>query len=460
MRPKSALHDYQDKLVSALYEADRLIAVVPMGGGKTVSALTAVQELIRDGEIRSGIVLAPKRVAQAVWPPEVGEWVHLQGMDVRLLHGGPEARLKALSTPADLYVLGIDNTQWLTEQIEAWDDDDPRLDLLIIDELSRYKSPTGRRSRALAFVREKFRNVWGLTGTPAPNGELDLYMPGRLVAGEKFWAEPFDYWRERRFIATDWNRYNWAIRDEWKDRTWSEISEYMHVVDESQLPPQPELRTIRHMVELPPEARRLYDEMLRHLLIEVNFDIVEAMNRAVASGKLDQLAQGFVYKDGETLDIVHTQKTDALMDLVGGLGGEQAMITYWFAEDLLMLRGVLGKKVPVLGSETTDKEADRIVAAWNAGDIEHLLVHPASAGHGLNLQKGHAGQIIHYSPTWSPELYAQVNKRVARQGNERSHVMNHLILANVPTDIEKARRVEGKIADQNAFVEFAARQSR
>jgi len=457
MRPKSALHDYQDRLVTELYGSERLIAVVPMGGGKTASALTAVQELIRDDEIRSGIVLAPKRVARSVWPPEVDEWVHLQGMRVVLVDGGPKDREKALATPADLYVIGIDNTQWLTEQMEKWEDDDPRLDLLIIDELSRYKSPRGKRGRSLAFLRSRFKNAWGLTGTPAPNSELDLYMPSRLIVGQEFWNEAFDLWRERRFMSTDYHRHNWEIRDEWRERTWSEIGEYMHVVDEAELPDQPELRTVPHMVDLPPAARDLYNSMLRDLIVSVNGDVVEALNRAVASGKLDQIAQGFVYQDGETLDIIHTAKMDALRDLLGGLGGEQAMITYWFEEDLHMLRDVLGKGVPVLGADTSDKDADRIVRDWNAGKIEYMLVHPASAGHGLNLQKGNAGQIIHYSPTWSPELYAQVNKRVARQGNERAHVMNHLILANVPTDIEKARRVQGKIENQNAFVEFAGR---
>lgn len=461
MRPKSDLHGYQNRLITTLYENDAMIAIVPMGGGKTVSTLTAMQELLRDGHIRAGVVMAPKKVAKLVWPREVDEWEHLQGLRVVLVVGTPTQRKRLLDGPGDVFVVGIDNTQWLTEEMETWEDDDPRFDLLAIDEISRYKSPTGKRSRALAFVADCFKMRWGLTGTPRPNSELDFYMQVRLIARRVIWPEAFINWRMLHFMPDDpYTQLSWHVREDHADRIKSDMASICCAVDPSELPPQPDLVPVEHWVDLPPRAAEAYKDMMDHHLLEAEGDVVIALNAAVAAGKLDQIAQGFIYKDGETMEVLHEEKLDALRDLLEGVAGEQAMITYWYKEDLLQIQRLLPMNNPVLGSITSDARAERAVDMWNAGDIQFLPVHPASAGHGLNCQKSHAGHIIHYCPTWSAELFAQVSARIARQGNNRERVLNHMILARGTLDEVKLMRVAGKITKQEAFARYVGNRDR
>ena len=456
MRKKSELHGYQNDTITEFYESDELLAILPMGGGKTVSALTGFHELRRDGHVRQGIVLAPKRVASDVWPPEVDEWEHLQDLNVVLVVGTPDQRAKKLNGPGDLFIVGIDNTQWLTEQMAGWDDDDPRLDLLIIDELSRYKAATGKRARALVFVADRFKIRWGLTGTPRPNNELDLYMPARIISRKRVWGEAWLNWREKYFMPEDpYTRLRWNIREEWKEKIHTDVAKFSYTVPPEALPPQPELVPIIHKVELPQNAKDAFKDMMKNLILETSDgEMVEAINRAVASGKLDQIAQGFIYRDGETMEILHDAKKQKLDELLQGLGGQQAMITYWFREDLNAIRGLLGDRVPILGSITSPERAAQAIKRWNAGEAQYIAVHPASAGHGLNLQKSCAGQIIHYCPTWSAELFDQVNARVSRQGNTQERVLNHLIVAEGTFDMVKVERVRTNQEGQREFIEF------
>jgi len=447
------LHVYQDRSVTEIYERGSVMGIVPMGGGKTASYLTATRELQRDGVTRGGIILAPKAVAAGVWRQEAAKWSHLSDMEVVLVAGTPAQREKLLNSAASLHVVGIDNTQWLVEQMADWPDDDPRLDALGIDEISRYKNPMGKRSRALVLTADRFDNRVGLTGTPMPNSEADLYMPARLISRKTVWPEPFLNWRMKYFMPDDvYTQLTWSIREDYKQQIHDDAARFSFTVDPSELPPTPELRTIEHWVELPYRARDAYRDMMRHLVAEVGGDVVEALNRAVASGKLDQIAQGYIYKDGETLEILHDAKLRKLADLVGGLGGEQAIITYWFREDLDQIKTLLGDDIPVLGSDTGEAEMEAHIGHWNAGRTPLMAVHPASAGHGLNLQESSAGQIIHYCPTWSPELYDQVNARLVRQGSKAETVMNHLILAEGTTDSLKRDRVRGKQLRQSDFI--------
>jgi len=459
VRSKSDLHDFQIRSITEFYENTERLGIVPMGGGKTVSALTAAQELIRDGHIRSGVVMAPRRVAARTWPREVLAWEHLQDFRLVVVTGTPAQRLAKLEQPADLYVVGIDNTQWLTEIIETWDKDDPRLDLLIIDELSRYKKPDGKRSRALSLVADFFDNRWGLTGTPRPNSEIDLFQPARILTRRRIWDCHFDDWKLENFKPDRlyaMETAKWTVRAASRDDIWKSVADFSFTVGADELPPQPDLVPVEHWVDLPPAAQTAFDDMMKHLIYQGEVENVLAENAGVASGKADQIAQGFIYKKGEVLETLHTAKRDMLLDLIEGLGGQQALITYWYRADLEVLRGIIGRDCPYLGSGTSDKQADKAIDAWNERGIQLLPVHPQSAGHGLNMQEGHAGQIIHYCPTWSAELFDQVCARLARQGNEQDRVMNHLILANNTFDIVKRKRVLGKQSEQKAFIEFVS----
>lgn len=459
MLDKSDLHDYQNRTITALYENSELLAIVPMGGGKTVAALTAVQELMQDRWIAGGIVLAPKRVARSVWMAEVKEWAHLAGMVLVLVDGTSDRRSARLAKPADLWVVGIDNTVWLTKELQNYGEDDPRFDLLIIDEMSRYKAPTGKRSRALSIIADKFKNRWGLTGTPMPNSEMDLFQPARILTRRRIWDTDFTRWRMQHFIPDNpITQFHWYLREEHKDKIWGNIADFSFVVDDSQLPPQPELHPVLHWVELPPDAMDDFKTMLKHLIIEHGVDHVLAENMGVAYGKLDQIAQGFIYENGSTGEVfkqLHTAKIDALKELVAGLGGQQAMITFWFKEDLVQIKEAF-PDICTLGANTNAVSEAMTIQMWNAGEIPLMAVHPASAGHGLNLQKSHAGQIIHYCLPWSPELLDQVRHRVARQGNKRTRIFEHMILARGTLDELKMARHAEKFGLQEAFKAFVA----
>lgn len=458
MRSEADLHDYQQTAITRLYEHREQIAVLPMGAGKTVIGMTAALEAYRDGVIKGAVILAPKRVASEEWANQWKEWSHLAefGAGLRMVTGSRAQRLKQLNDHSGVFfVVGIDNTAWLVEQMENWEPLDPRFDLLMIDELSRYKGAKGKRSREMCLIADRFRNRWGLTGTPRPASEEQLYMPIRIIGRDaKIWDMQFDEWQMRYFMPEDlWTQHRWKIRDEWKEQIWSDAAKISFTVLEDELPPRPLLEPIIHWVALPPYARDKYTEMLRHLVAEVDGDIVAAMNRAVASGKLDQIAQGFIYDDGETLAQLHRAKLEALEDLVLAADGDQILITYHFREDLDMLRSTF-PGLPNIGSDTSGTLVSGLIEAWNAREIDMLAVHPASAGHGLNLQKSHARQIVHYCPTWSSELYAQVNARLARQGNKAGVVYNHLILARGTTDELKLARLTQNEADERAFLRY------
>lgn len=459
MLDKSDLHDYQNKNITALYENSELLAIVPMGGGKTIAALTAVSELIRDRHIRGGIILAPKRVARLVWMMEVKEWAHVRHLRLMLVDGTPDQRATLLGCDADLWIVGIDNTVWLTKELANYGADNRRFDLLIIDEMSRYKAPRGKRSRALSLIADKFKNRWGLTGTPMPNSEMDLFQPARILTRRRIWNTDFTSWRMQHFIPDNpITQYHWFLRDEHKDQIWGDIAKFSFVVDDDQLPPQPELHPVLHWVDLPPAAMDDFKTMLKHLIIEHGPDFVLAENMGVAYGKLDQIAQGFIYESdstGEVFKHLHTAKIDKLKDLVEGLGGQQAMITYWFKEDLKRIRTTF-PGIRVLGAGMSPASEEAAIDLWNRGKIPLLAVHPASAGHGLNLQKSHAGQIIHYCLPWSPELLDQVRRRIARQGNKQTRVFDHMILARGTLDELKLIRHKEKFDLQESFKAFVA----
>lgn len=457
MLRKSQMHEYQDRIATALYETDEAIAVLPMGAGKTVISMTAMLELFTNGEIRGATIFAPKRVAAREWMHQWADWEHLQPFGDLISHvaGSPVDRLAALADHRPFKLVGIENTPWMVEQIESWDRDDPRLDLLCIDEISRYKAAGGKWSREIVLVADRFKTRWGLTGSPRPGGELQLYMPVRIIARSRIWPEPFEEWRMRYFMPDNfYTQLRWNIRDEWRDKIWADAAEVMITVPADELPPKPLDEPVVHWVDLPPRAMLHFRDMVRHLVTEIGGDTIKAVNRAVASGKVDQIAQGFIYDDGQTMSVLHRGKVKVLEDLVERLVGEQALITYHFAEDLRLIRHAF-PDIAVLG-EGTDRGDAELIRQWNAGELQLLAVHPASAGHGLNLQKSHARQIIHFCLTWSPELYAQVVARLARQGNRSGTVFSHLILARETSDELKLARVLGSLEAERRFVEYLA----
>jgi len=455
MRGYADLHEYQNRAVDRLYESSVVQAVMCMGSGKTVCAMTAIKELIDAGEIRQALVIAPKRVCNLVWPKEVDEWAHLTGLPVTVLSGAPTKREYDLAaTRHGIVVCGIDNVVWLCGALEKFERADTIFDLLVIDELSRFKNPTGKRAKALFKLIGRFKNRWGLTGTPAPNGLLDQFTPLKLLTDGELWGKSFYAWRARNFWQTDWAGYNWSIHSERADILNADAAKISFTVDPSEVP-SVHAETLKIWVDLPAAARAAYDKMERHLFAPLSEnDIVLAANQAVASSKLEQIAQGFIYEDGEVVETLHREKIDALHELIEGLGGgERLLVGYQFKADLAVLR-TCWPDLPYLGAGIPDGRADRHVERWNAGDYPIMAVHPASAGHGLNMQAG-GHHLALFALPWSAEYYDQLIRRLARQGQQNADgVFVHHIMARNTVDEIKFSRVHDKMSMQDAFVAY------
>lgn len=458
MRSKDQLRDAQNRSTTRLYEMDGQQAVVPMGGGKTASAMTAIREMIDDKVITCALVLAPKRVCQLVWMREHLEWEHLK--DLKILHvvGTPAKRKQLLLTPGyDIYVVGKDNTQWLCSVLERLPPWHPLWDVLCIDELSAFKSVRGKRFKSLKALVSRFHTVWGLTGTPRPNGYADQYPLLKLVSKDRIWGKNFDKWRMERFVPDNPFRLDiakWTIRPEWEERTKRDIAKWSFTVAQEDLPELPPTQPVYHWIDLPPKVMKMYKEMERHLLTEAEGTSVLAQTQAVSSGKLAQIVQGFIYaEDGTVLD-VHHEKEEVLVELLDGLADQSALIEYEFREDLARLQKII-PDFRWFGGGCSDNQALANERDWNARQLQFLGMHPASAGHGLNLQFG-GSQLIVYGMTWSAELFDQLVKRFHRPG-QKFDCFVHYIFARGTVDEIKYDRVHNKISEQEAFRNYLER---
>jgi len=456
VRDKSELRGYQNRTVTTLYESKGHLIVLPMGAGKSIIGLTTVEEMIRDGEARHALILAPKRVAQLVWPDEIKLWTHTQHLKHALLDGDPRQRAFNLVTAPqrELTIVGIDNTQWLVGELERLPDDHPLFDILIIDEISRFRNPKSKRAKALLTQVRRFKNIWGLTGTPRPNGLEDLFKPLQIVTREKIWGSGFYRWREIRFYPTDYERRNWLIKPDWEARTNEEAARYISTMSIEDMPDLPALNVIEHYVELPAAAQQAYDQMERRLFAELDDQDVLAVSAGVAAGKLAQAAQGFMYGNDEDrlVTTLHTAKRDWIEDLAESMAGSPMIIVYEFHEDLAVLKQLFGADLPYLGQGVTDAVAAKHVANWNARKLPLLAIHPAAAGHGLNLGQG-GSQMAFYGLPWSAELYEQTLKRIHRPGQTQPCFI-HICLARETIDEAKRHRVIGKMSRQEAFKRY------
>jgi hypothetical protein len=444
------LRSYQQRLATFLYERDAAFAIAPLGAGKGAAALTAAAELIRDGERRHMLVIAPKLVATTVWPVEVTSWRYLEHLRVAVLDGGPERRqaLLAVAAEREVTVIGVDLVQWLVSELAAFADDHPLFDLLIIDETSRLKDPSGKRARALLKIAGRFRTRWGLTGTPRPNSSQDLFMPAAIVTNGALWGRAFIPWQKRHFRPRDPFEREWVALPGAEARIAADFATVAMTVADEDMPDLPPINVVVTPLELPDAVMATYKTMAKELFAEIGERSIEAASPLIATGKLAQLANGFLYDEGADDPVfVHDLKLDWLRELVESLAGEPLLIAYEFVEDLRAIRRALGD-VPTL-SNATPKEATRLIAAWNAGTLPLLAFHPASAAHGLNLQHG-GSRMAWLSPSWSAELTQQAIARIYRPGQTR-HVTIHVCVATGTVDEMKRDRVINKMSAQEAF---------
>jgi SNF2 family DNA or RNA helicase len=450
MRKKTDLRDYQSRTVTTLYESDGHIAVLPMGAGKTVAALTAIDELQTEGFVRHGLVIAPKRVATAVWPDEIKQWQHLAGMTHAVLNGNPIKRAEQLilAGQRQLTIVGVDLTQWLVDELKKLPDGHPIFDLLVIDEISRFRNPKSKRGKALLTQVDRFKTIWGLTGTPRPNGTMDLFKPTAIISRQSLWGRSFYSWRDKRFYATDWERRNWVIKPDWEERTNAEAATVMSTLAPSDMPELPEINIVEHYVDLPVDALKAYRTMERRLFADTDAGRILAASAGVAAGKLSQCANGFMYGEHREPVWLHNEKRQWIVDLVEAAAGAPMIIVYEFIEDLFMLRQEF-PDLPAIGAGVSDADATKHIDDWNARRLPLLALHPASGGHGLNLQAG-GSQMAWISLTWSPEFWEQTIKRIHRPGQDE-RVFIHVCLARDTVDEAKRMRVLHKLSMQEAF---------
>jgi hypothetical protein len=445
------LRSYQQRGATFLYERDAAFTVAPLGAGKSTIALTALVDLIRDGHRRHALVIAPKLVATTVWPAEIAAWPHLAQLRIGVLNGGPERRRALLATAAarEVTVIGVDLVPWLVAELAAFADDHPLFDVLIIDETSRLKDPSGKRSRALLKIAGRFRTRWGLTGTPRPNSSQDLFMPAAIITAGALWGRAFIPWQKQHFRLRDPFGREWVALPEAEARIAADFGTVAMTVADADMPDLSPLNVVATPLELPAAVMASYRTMQRELFAAVEGRAIEAASPLIATGKLAQMANGFLYDAGADDPVpVHSLKIDWLRELVESLDGEPLLVAYEFVEDLRTIRRAFGD-VPALGGPTSAREAGKLIAAWNMGTLPLLAFHPAAAGHGLNLQFG-GSRMAWLSPSWSAELTQQAIARIYRPGQTR-HVTIHVCVATGTVDEMKRDRVLGKMSAQEAF---------
>jgi hypothetical protein len=388
------MYSHQQRLATHLYERNSAFGIAPLGAGKGCAALTATGELIRDGHRRHALVIAPKLVATTVWPAEIAAWPHLAHLRIAVLNGSPERRRALLATAheRELTAIGVDLVQWLVEELATVADDHPLLDILIIDETSKLKDPNGKRSRALQKVAGRFKTRWGLTGTPRPNSSRDLFMPAAIITNGTLWGRAFIPWRAQHFQLRN------PVTDEWvalpgaEEKIAADFGTVAMTVAGEDMPDLPPLNIVETRIKLPDTAMATYKTMAREMFATIGERSIEAISPLVATGKLAQISNGFLYDEGPGDPVaVHSLKIDWLRELVETLDGEPLLIAYEFVEDLRTIRRAF-KDMPRL-SDVTPKEASRLIAAWNEGKLPLLAFHPACLGPDTEVLTEHRGWV-------------------------------------------------------------------
>lgn len=410
-------HDYQAQATQFILDHPEAAVLLGMGLGKSVISLTAVWELILDYfTVRRVLVIAPLRVARDTWPAELKKWDHLEGLTMAVAVGTKTQRLSALAQGAMVTVINRENIPWLVAHYgDAWP-----FDMVVIDELSSFKNPRAKRFKELTRVRPYFTRIVGLTGTPAANGLMDLWAQFRLLDGGERLGRYITHYRNRWFTPDKRNGmqvFTYKPRAGAEDEIYGAIGDMtvsMKTTDHLRLP---SLTVTTHMVEMSEREARTYDELRKDLVVTLDDHVIDAANAAALSGKLLQLASGAIYTaEGETV-AVHDRKLDALEDLIEAANGESLLVAYWFKHDKTRIQ----ERFP----QARELKTSADIAAWNEGEVPLALIHPASAGHGLNLQAG-GHLLVWFSLTWSLELYQQANARLFRQGQDQPVTITHL----------------------------------
>lgn len=436
-------HSYQQFAAEYIETHPVAAVLLDMGLGKTSITLTALVNLLFDSfEIHKVLVIAPLRVASVTWSAEIEKWEHLKILKYSVAVGTETERLAALKADADIYIINRENVQWLIEKSGVPFD----FDMLVVDELSSFKNHQSKRFKTLMKVRPKVKRAVGLTGTPSSNGLMDLFAEFKLLDMGARLGRFIGQYRNAYFSPDKRNGqiiYSYKPLPNAEQQIYEKISDITISMKSTDHLKMPELISNQYEVELSEEEKKKYEELKKDLILQLPDGEITAANAASLTGKLSQMANGAVYSDDESILEIHQRKLDALEDIIESANGKPVLVAYWFRHDLERIK----KRFAVREIKTS-----RDIADWNNGSIPVAVIHPASAGHGLNLQSG-GSALVWFGITWSLELYQQTNARLWRQGQTAETVVITHIIAKGTIDERIVKALKMKDTSQSALID-------
>lgn len=411
-------HKYQEYAKDFIIENKKSGLFLDMGLGKSVITLTAIDDLMFDYfEIEKVLIIAPLRVAESTWDGEIEKWDHLKNLKVSKVLGIKQKRIDALNTPADIYIINRENVKWLVDLlVKDWP-----FDMVVIDELSSFKSHRAGRFKALKKVRPCMKRVVGLTGTPSPNGLLDLWAQIYLLDGGERLGRTITSYRDRYFNPDKRNQhiiFSYKAKENAEEEIYEKLEDICISMKSEDYLDIPDRINNKIEVNLPKRIKEKYKQLEKDLLLPLEDSDIVANNAAALTNKLLQFSNGAIYDENKKVEEIHDEKLKALEDLIEAANGKPVLIFYSYKHDKDRIQKHI-KNVKVL-------KTSEDIEAWNKGEIPILLTHPATAGHGLNLQAG-GNIIVWFGLTWSLELYMQANARLHRQGQKENVIVHHII---------------------------------
>lgn len=441
-------HDYQKYVIEYIEKHPVSAVFLDMGLGKTSITLTAINNLIFDYfAVHKVLVIAPLRVAKNTWSAEINKWDHLNDLKYSIVVGTPAERKNALKTAADIYIINRENIPWLTEYMGTAFD----FDMVVIDELSSFKNYQAKRFKALMKVRPSVKRIVGLTGTPSSNGLMDLFAEFKLLdMGERL-GRFISQYRNTYFMPDKRNGqviFSYKPLPGAEDTIYRKISDITISMKAADHLKMPKLVTTDYEVALSEKEQRKYKELKDNMVLQLSDDEITAANAASLSNKLCQMANGAIYDDDKSVIHVHDRKLDALEDIIESMNGKPVLVAYWFKHDYDRIADRLKTlSIPFEKLDTTGS-----IEKWNNRKIPVALIHPASAGHGLNLQDG-GSALVWFGLTWSLELYQQTNARLYRQGQNSDTVVIMHIAAKDTIDEQILKALKKKDCTQSALID-------
>lgn len=429
-------HSYQEYAIRYIETHPISALLIDMGLGKTSITLTAIRNLLFDSfEVCKVLVIAPLRVAKNTWTDEIKKWEHLSTLTYSLIIGNENERLSALNEQTDIYIINRENVDWLVNKSGYKFD----FDMVVIDELSSFKNHQSKRFKSLMKVRPLVKRIVGLTGTPSSNGLMDLFAEFKILDMGKRLGYFIGQYRNTYFKPDKMNGpivYSYKPLPNAENAIYEKISDITVSMKANEYLKMPELLTSNYVVELSNSEKNQYDEMKKSLVLEITDGEITASNAASLSNKLCQLSNGAIYDDEQNIVEIHDRKLEALEDIIESMNGKPLLIAYWYRHDLERIKS----RFSVREIKTSEDISD-----WNDGKIPVALIHPASAGHGLNLQNG-GSTLVWFGLTWSLELYQQTNARLYRQGQKNTVVIQHIITkGTIDEQILKALQKKNKM---------------